>query len=67
MPALPPVPSVASITFGFTIGIDLDAICRWHFKYSGGAPTNGDCVAFATAILSNFGTDLKAYMGSDRT
>lgn len=50
MPALPPVPDVIKVEFGFTVGDDLSAVVIQHTGYSGGPPSAsvlntmcGDC------------------------
>lgn len=50
MPALPPVPDVIKVEFGFTVGTDLSAVVIQHVGYSGGPPSAdvlntmcGDC------------------------
>lgn len=50
MPALPPVPGVLRMYAYFTVGVDANALNRYHIAYSGTAPTDAVCVTLAHDI-----------------
>jgi hypothetical protein len=52
LPPLPSVPATLRITTHFQIGADAAALIRHFVAYTGGAPSNSDCLAFATAIYA---------------
>lgn len=58
MPPLPSVPDVIKVEHLFTVGGDVNVQTRWHLGYTGGAPSNANCTAFAvsmqTAAAANF-------------
>jgi hypothetical protein len=55
---LPAVPGVIRVEFHFDVGTDAAAITRQYFEYSGGAPTDANCVAIATALYAGAVTNL---------
>lgn len=50
MPPLPLYPNVIRLKTAFTIGDDSDVSATLHFAYTGGAPSDSDCTAIATAF-----------------
>jgi hypothetical protein len=65
MPALPPYPNVVKVEHLFEVGGDLDALVRWHVAYTGGPPTNADCVALATSIYASLTARLVGFLNTD--
>lgn len=55
MPALPTIPNVLKISLLWSISSDVDARTTLYFSYSGAAPNNAACSAFATAAYNAFG------------
>ena len=54
MPPLPNQPGVLKIDHHFTIGEDIAALCRWHVRYIGSAPTAADLNTFATYLSAQW-------------
>jgi hypothetical protein len=55
MPALPTIPNVLKVSLLWSISSDVDARTGLFFSYSGSAPNNAACSAFATAAFNAFG------------
>lgn len=55
MPALPTIPNVLKASLLWSISSDTDARTGLFFAYSGSAPNNAACSAFATAAYNAFG------------
>lgn len=65
MPALPDQPNVLRIDHDFSIGSDASALVRWHYTYSGGAPSDANCVSLAASIYAAWVTACIALLGDD--
>jgi hypothetical protein len=50
VPALPPVANVLRVETEFYVGSNTTVFTRLFFRYSGSAPSNGDCAALAATI-----------------
>ena len=55
MPALPPVPNVVRVRFGWTIGADLSADTNSFWRYTGSPPDTAECDDIAGAIFTIMG------------
>lgn len=64
MPALPDVPNVLRVTYEVSDGTDTSSVVRDYFLYSGGAPTDADCLAIATALYGELVTAIVPQMTS---
>jgi hypothetical protein len=67
MPALPPVPQVLRVRYGFFVGTDHVAACREYFLYTGAAPSAPDLVTLAAAIGASAVTNFVPLMQADTT
>ena len=65
MPALPDVPSVLRVNYGFSQAANLASGFRSFYQYSGTAPSNAVCNAIAGAISTAFQSDLLPLMPSE--
>lgn len=54
MPALPSVPEVVRIDLSYSWSSDPHLANRTFWKYTGGAPSNGDMTSLATALAANW-------------
>lgn len=52
MPALPPAPLTLLVINQLTYSTDPDVITRFHFKYTGSAPTNTDMTTVASGAFT---------------
>jgi len=66
VPALPPVPKVIKVEYGFTIGEDLGALCREFFSYTGAGASGTDLATLCENIGVSFATNLAPLMTADR-
>lgn len=55
MPALPTIPNVLKASLLWSVSSDVDVRTGLYFSYSGAAPNNSACNAFATAAYNSFG------------
>jgi hypothetical protein len=65
MPALPDHPAVLRIDWLLYVASDLSARCRSHLTYTGTAPTNAVCVAYATALRTLWVAEILPYTSTD--
>jgi len=65
VPPLPAQPNVLALKHMFTIGADIDVATKFHFTYTGGPPTDADCVAIATAMMGAAVIHLVPILGTD--
>jgi hypothetical protein len=56
MPALPTIPNVLKASLLWSVSSDVDVRTGLYFSYSGGAPNNASCSAFAAAAYAAFGS-----------
>lgn len=64
MTPLPPVTNVLKYTQDFHIGSNLLAECIFHFQYTGGPPSAGDCQTLAADIQGSAATNFKTHMSN---
>lgn len=63
-----PLPATATgvlaIIYRFTVGNDQNVTTKLHFRYTSAAPTTAAMTAFATAVRTDFTTNVKPYLQS---
>lgn len=64
MPALPPVTNCIRADIHHSVGNDVTALVRQHYRYSGGPPNASDLNTAAGTFRSSWNTNLKAFAGS---
>ena len=67
MPALPSVPKVLKVQYGFRIGEDLGALCHEFWAYTGTGPSDADLSTFTATIAGSFNTNICPLMTTDRS
>ena len=65
MPPLANQPNVLRLDMFWQIGIELDGLTRSHWLYSGTAPTNANCISFATGALAAVVGQMIPYVASE--
>lgn len=63
MPALPLVPNVIRVRFGWTIGADLSADTNLYFAYTGAAPDEAQAVSLAAQCYTAMATASDTWTG----
>jgi hypothetical protein len=66
VPPLPSVPRTLKITYKWSIGEDLGAMCREFYQYTGTGPDNTDCLTVAGNIFGSYTANLAELATPDR-
>lgn len=67
MTPLPAVPGVVKIVFGFDVGLDVEAIVRNYWTYTGPAPDTTALSAMASGMRGGIGDVMVSLMDPDTT